>query len=60
MGWQAMKFTIRTQCGECEQYRRFELRGNGHYTWWECPQCGESFGLEMSTQARVTPGSSIA
>jgi len=54
-----MMYTIRTQCGECEQYRRFELRGNGHYTWWECPKCGESFGLEMSTQARVTPGSRI-
>ena len=44
-----MKFTIRTQCGECERAQRFELMSNGQYTWYECPKCGESFGLEVST-----------
>jgi uncharacterized Zn finger protein len=48
-----MKFTIRTPCGECGQSRRFELVSNGQYSWYQCPTCGESFGLEVSTALRV-------
>ena len=55
-----MKFTIRTPCGECEQPRRFELISNGYYTWWQCPKCGESFGLEMSKTPPIKRAGRIA
>ena len=55
-----MKFTIRTQCGECERPRRFELVSNGHYTWYQCPKCGESFGVEMSKTPPIKRAGRIA
>ena len=55
-----MKFTIRTQCGECERPRRFELVMGTMSSWYQCPKCGESFGLEMSKRAAVKPGNRIA
>ena len=55
-----MKFTIRTPCGECDRPRRFELISNGYYTWYQCPKCGESFGLEISKTTTVKRAGRIA
>ncbi len=55
-----MKFTIRTQCGECERPRRFELVMGTMSSWYACPKCGESFGVEMSKTPPIKRAGRIA